>query len=247
MPNPFDVGSAKLLEHIGFPALATTSSGFAATLGRLDQNTTRDELVAHVAAICEAVDIPLNVDAEQCFADRPGGVTETIEQLAQAGAAGVSLEDFDPVTNALIETAKATELVAEAAEACHRHGITLTARAENHLYGVADLDDTIARLQAYRAAGADVLYAPGPTDLTVIGRIVAEAGGPVNVLVLRGGPGVAELSAAGVRRISTGGGMAWAAYGGLVGAATELRDLGTTNYLDTAMPSSLRDAAFGVE
>lgn len=244
IPNPFDVGSARLLEHLGFEALATTSSGFAASLGRLDQDTTRAQLVAHVAAICAAVRIPVNVDAEHCFADQDGGVTETVELLAAAGASGISIEDFDPSTNSLVDVARSSELVAEAVEACHRHGITLTARAENHLYGVDDLDDTIARLRAYRAAGADVLYAPGPTSMSEIDRLVAEAGGPVNVLVRGGGPGVRELADAGVRRISTGGGLAWAAYGAFVTAATELRELGTTPYLDAALPSTVRDEAF---
>ena len=245
IPNPFDVGSGRLLEHLGFAALATTSSGFAASLGRLDQRTTRAELVAHVAAICAAVGIPVNVDAEHCFASDDGGVARTVELLAEAGASGISIEDFDPVRGGLVGLEESVDLVAEAAEACQRHGVLLTARAENHLHGVEDVDDTIGRLQAYRSAGADVFYAPGPTDLAVIRRIVDEAGGPVNVLVLRGGPGVRELADAGVRRVSTGGGMAWAAYGGLVAAATELRDHGTTGYLDTALSAAMRTGAFG--
>ncbi|MEZ5263452.1 MAG: isocitrate lyase/phosphoenolpyruvate mutase family protein [Acidimicrobiales bacterium] len=243
LPNPFDAGSARLLEHLGFAAIATTSSGFAASLGRLDQHTTRDELVAHTAAICAAVTIPVNVDAERCFADDEGGVARTVELLAEVGAAGISIEDYDPSAGRIVERARAVELVAEAAEVCHRFGITLTARAENHLYGVTDLDDTIGRLQAFRAAGADVLYAPGPTGLDDIARIVEAAGGPLNVLALRGTPAVAELAAVGVRRISTGGGLAWAAYGAVVAAATELRDAGTVGYLAAALPAAVRNEA----
>jgi 2-methylisocitrate lyase-like PEP mutase family enzyme len=245
LPNPWDVGSALLLERLGFDALATTSSGLAATLGRADQQVTRDELVAHVAALTAAVRIPVNVDAERGYAPDPAGVARTVELLADAGASGVSIEDFDPAAGAVEPVEVAAERIAAAAEACGRHGIVLTGRAENHLYGVGDLDDTITRLTAYRAAGAACVYAPGLTDLADIARVVAETGAPVNVLALRRGPSVAELAGAGVRRVSTGGALAWAAYGALVRAAGELRDAGTSTYLDDALGRDLRAAAFG--
>lgn len=243
LPNPWDAGSAKLLQHLGFDALATTSSGFAATLGRVDQQVTRDELVAHVAALTAAVELPLNVDAEHGYADDLDGVAETVERLAAAGAAGVSIEDHVP-GRGVIPTAEAAERVAAAAAVCDRHGIVLTGRAENHLYGHDDLDDTIARLQAYAEAGAGCVYAPGLTRLADVGRVVREVGAPVNVLALRGGPSVPELAGVGVRRVSTGGALAWAAYGALVAAAAELQAAGTSTYLDAALPPVLRAAAF---
>lgn len=244
LPNAWDVGSALLLEQVGFPAVATTSSGFAATLGRHDQQVTRDELVAHVAALTAAVRIPVAVDAERGYAADPTGVAATVELLAEAGASGVSIEDYHPATGSVDPVETAVERVAAAASVCDRYGIVLTGRAENHLYGVADLDDTIARLRAYHSAGAACVYAPGLTRLADIARVVAETRAPVNVLALRDTPPVPELAKAGVRRVSTGGGLAWAAYGALVTAARELRDVGTCGYLDTALPDSLRAAAF---
>ena len=191
MPNPWDVGSAKLLASMGFEALATTSAGLAWSLGKLDMQVTRDELVAHVAEIAEATPLPLNVDSERCFPDEPGGVAETVRLLADAGAAGCSIEDFDPATGEIEPLEVAAERVAIAAE--RPAPLVLTARAENHLHGVDDLDDTIARLVAYRDAGADVVYAPGLADLDAISRLVEEVGVPVNVLALPNGPTVAEL------------------------------------------------------
>ena len=245
LPNPWDVGSALLLEQLGFRALATTSSGFAATLGRGDQKVTRDELVAHVAALTAAVEVPVNVDAERGYASDPEGVARTVELLAEAGASGVSIEDYDPDAAAILPVEAAAERIAAAAAVCDRHGVVLTGRAENHLYGAGDLDDTIARLTAYRDAGATCVYAPGLTDVGEIARVVAETGAPVNVLAMRHGPSVADLAGAGVRRVSTGGALAWAAYGALVRAAEELRDAGTSNYLDGAVSGKLRAAAFG--
>jgi 2-methylisocitrate lyase-like PEP mutase family enzyme len=244
IPNPWDVPSALLLEHLGFPALATTSSGFAATLGRPDQHVTRDELVAHVATLTAAVRVPVSVDAERGYADDPAGVAETVGMLAGAGASGISIEDYDPVAGGIYPLEVATERIAAAAEACARYDVLLTGRAENHLYGAGGLDDTIARLTAYRDAGATCLYAPGLTDLDDIARVVREVGGPVNVLALPGGPSVPELASAGVRRVSTGGSLAWVAYGALVGAATELRDQGTSSYLERALPQAVRKEAF---
>ncbi|WP_229074181.1 isocitrate lyase/phosphoenolpyruvate mutase family protein [Actinoplanes sp. DH11] len=244
IPNPWDAGSARLLESYGFPALATTSSGLAASLGKLDQQVTRDELVAHVSAVTAAVRIPVNVDAERCFADSAEGIAETVDLLAQAGAAGISIEDYDPGTGRVETLEAGAERVAAAARAAARHGIVLTARAENFLYGHTDLDDTIARLRAYRAAGADVLYAPGLRERADIARVVAEAGGPVNVLAVSGGPSVPELAELGVRRVSLGGGLAWVAYGALRDAARELLDSGTTSFKARSLPEEDLERAF---
>jgi 2-methylisocitrate lyase-like PEP mutase family enzyme len=228
LPNPWDVGSARLLASLGFEALATTSSGFAASLGRLDQHVSRGELVAHVEAIANAVGIPLNVDSENCFPNEPGGVAETVRLLGAAGAAGCSIEDYDPVADSLVGVDVAAARVAEAAGAAD--GLVLTARAENYLHGHPDLDDTIARLVAYRDAGADVVYAPGLRDLGEIARVVEEVGVPVNVLLLPNGPTTAELESVGVRRASTGGLLAAAAYGALLAAGRELLREGTSTY-----------------
>ncbi|GIF04337.1 isocitrate lyase/PEP mutase family protein [Actinoplanes siamensis] len=245
LPNPWDAGSARLLASLGFAALATTSSGFAATLGKPDQHVTRDELVAHVAALTAAVDVPLNVDAERCFAETAAGIGETVDLLAEAGAAGISIEDYDPVTGRLETLETGAERVAAAARACARHGIVLTARAENHLYGRDDLDDTITRLRAYREAGADVVYAPGLRAPADLGRVVAEVPAPVNVLAVGGAPAVPELAALGVRRISTGGALAWAAYGAMRDAARELLTAGTTTFRDRALRDDEIETAFG--
>lgn len=242
MPNPWDVGSARLLASMGFGALATTSSGHAASLGRADQSVTRDEMLRHVEELTAAVGVPLNVDAERCFADDPAGVAETVNLIARAGAAGCSIEDYDPVRRRIDPLDVAVERVAAAADAARANGVVLTARAENYLYGKRDLDDTILRLCAYRDAGAEVLYAPGIADRDEIGRLVERVGAPVNVLVLRGGPVVAELAAIGVRRVSTGGGLARAAFGALVAAARELQTTGASTYLETAISGEELDA-----
>ena len=212
MPNPWDVGSAKLLASMGFEALATTSAGLAWSLGKLDMQVTREELVAHVAQLTAATELPLNVDSERCFPDEPGGVAETVRLLADAGAAGCSIEDYDPATDAIDPIEAAAERVAIAADAAP---LVLTARAENHLHGIDDLDDTIARLVAYGDAGADVVYAPGLADLGSITRVVEAVGIPVNMLALSNGPSVSALGSAGVRRVSTGGALAKVAYGAL--------------------------------
>jgi len=246
MPNPWDVGSARLLAACGFEALATTSAGFAWALGRHDQTVTRDELVAHVAELAAATDLPLNVDSERCYPDDPGGVAETVALLAGAGAAGFSIEDYDPVANAMDEVRIAAERVAVAAEATRRlaEPMLLTARAENHIRGVDDLDDTIARLLAYRDAGADALYAPGLTDIEQIAAVAAAVAIPLNVLVLPGGPTVAELAAVGVRRVSTGSLLAGAAYGALVEAARVLLTDGTAPPSSGHVPRETLRAAF---
>jgi 2-methylisocitrate lyase-like PEP mutase family enzyme len=232
MPNPWDVGSAHLLAGLGFPALATTSSGHAASLGRRDRQVTRDELVAHAAALAEAVDVPLNVDAERCFAGTPAGVAETVGLLAGTRAAGLSIEDYDPEAGAGAGAVEPLEVaaarVAAAAEVARAEGLVLTARAENHLFGAGDLDDTIARLQAYRDAGAEVVYAPGLTDLADIARLVKAVEVPVNVLAVPGAPPIPELASVGVRRISTGGALARLAYGAARSAAQDLLDAAAT-------------------
>jgi 2-methylisocitrate lyase-like PEP mutase family enzyme len=242
MPNPWDIGSAKLLASLGFKALATTSSGHAASLGRTDQHVTRDELLAHVAAITNAVDVPINVDAERCFADTLDGVAETVGLLAEAGSAGCSIEDYDPAAGAIEDFGQAVDRVRAAAESAHRHGVMLTARAENHLYRANDLDDTIRRLTAYRDAGADVLYAPGLIDLDEIRRVVTETGAPINVLALPRGPSTKDLAEAGVRRVSTGGSLAWAAYGAMVRGALELLEQGTSTYASNGLTRKYLDA-----
>jgi len=222
MPNPWDIGSARILADLGFPALATTSHGHAASLGKRDQQVTRDELVAHATALAAAVDVPLNLDAERCFADTPAGVAETVGLLAETGAAGLSIEDYDPVAGAVEPLEAAAARVAAAAEVARAEGMVLTARAENHLYGAGDLDDTIARLRAYRDAGAEVVYAPALTDIADIARLVEAVAVPVNVLALPGAPTVPELAAVGVRRVSTGGALTQVAYGALREAARAL-------------------------
>ena len=243
MPNAWDVGSARLLAALGFEAVATTSSGHAASLGRPDQHVTRDELLAHVEALGAAITVPLSVDAERCFGDDPFGVGHTVGLIAEAGAAGCSIEDYDPRRDAIDPADLAVERVGAAAEAARRHGMVLTARAENHLHGVDDLDDTIARLVAYREAGAEVVYAPGLVEEDAIRQLVERVQAPVNVLALRHGPPVPRLAALGVRRVSTGGGLARAAYGALLTAARELRSAGTSTYLDAAIPGAALDEA----
>lgn len=245
MPNPWDVGSARILVSVGFESLATTSSGYAASLGRRDQHVTRDELLAHVAALTSAVPVPLNVDTERGFADDATGVAETVRLVADAGAAGCSIEDYDPAANVIDPVEIAAERVAAAATEARRHGMMLTGRAENHLHGIDDLDDTIARLVAYRDAGADVVYAPGLAELDDIARVVTEVRRPVNVLALRGGPSVAELGSVGVRRVSVGGALAFAAYGALHRAASELLDAGTSDYTTGRLAPDAAAAAFG--
>jgi 2-methylisocitrate lyase-like PEP mutase family enzyme len=245
LPNPWDVGSARLLEAAGFEALATTSAGYAWSLGKLDGQVTRDELVAHVAAVSAATTIPLNVDSERLFPDDPGGVAETVRLLADAGAAGCSVEDWNP-EGRIDDVETAAARVAAAAEAAHAppEPMVLTGRADNHIHGVDDLDDTIARLVAYRDAGADCVYAPGLRDLDQIRAVVDAVGVPVNVLALPAGPSVAELEAAGVRRVSTGGALAGAAYGALVSAADELRTSGTSRYTEGNVSRAILEQAF---
>jgi 2-methylisocitrate lyase-like PEP mutase family enzyme len=235
MPNPWDVGSARLLAAAGFEALATTSAGFAWSLGKPDQSVTREELVAHVRALAAATPLPLNVDSERCYPDDPGGVAETVRLLGDAGAAGFSVEDYDPATGRIDDVEVAAERVATGAAAAQAlpEPLVLTGRAENHIRGVDDLDDTIRRLVAYRDAGADAVYAPGLTELEQIAAVVEAVGVPVNVLALPDAPTIPELESVGVRRVSTGSLLAAAAYDTLLAGAEELRTAGTSRYAES--------------
>ena len=250
IPNPWDAGSARVLEALGFKALATTSSGFAFTLGRLDGRTTLDEVCDHVEALDVATSLPVSADLENGFADHPAGVAETVQHAAGAGLAGCSVEDFtrDP-GDPIYETSLAAERIEAACEVATSGPIrmVLTARAENYLHGRPDLADTIARLQAYQEAGADVLYAPGLTDLADIRQVVTSVDRPVNVLALPGGPAISELAEAGVRRVSVGSAFAFAALGALVEAATELREQGTYGFgaLTAVGRAAVREAFAG--
>ena len=249
MPNPWDLGSAKLLESLGFEALATTSSGFAATLGRLDGSVTRDEALAHAAAMASAVGVPVSADLENCFAPDPEGVAATVTGAVAAGLAGCSVEDFtkDP-DDPIYEPVLARERVEAAAEAAHggMHRIVLTARCENFLHGRIDLADTIARLQAYQEAGADVLFAPGVWDLDDLRTVLGAVDRPVSVLVSPASPPVAALADLGVARISVGGSFAYVALSAVVDAAVELRDAGTTGFGERAAAGrAAARAAFG--
>lgn len=237
LPNPWDQGSARLLASLGFEALATTSSGFAATLGRLDGSVTREEAVAHAASIVEATDLPVSADLENAFADDPDGVAETVRLAIGAGLAGCSVEDYTGNEDAPIyDAGLAAERVAAAAAAAHGGPVpfVLTARAENYLHGRPDLADTIARLQAYQEAGADVLYAPRLSRLEDIRQVVASVDRPVNVLALPGAPSVSELASVGVSRVSVGGAFAFTALGAVVEAARELLDQGTYTFWERA-------------
>jgi 2-methylisocitrate lyase-like PEP mutase family enzyme len=237
MPNPWDRGSARLLESLGFEALATTSSGYAATLARLDGMVTRDEAIAHAAEIVDAVEVPVSADLENCFADDPAGVAETVRLAVDAGLAGCSVEDYSGnETDSIYDAGLAAERVAAAAEAAHSGPgrLVLTARAENHVHGRDDLADTISRLQSFQEAGADVLFAPGVRQLSDIRELISSVDLPVNVLALPGMPSVRELSEAGVKRISVGGAFAFAAYGAAATAGRELLTEGTYTYWETA-------------
>lgn len=222
LPNAWDVGSAVRLQRMGFPALATTSSGHALSLGREDQQVSFQELCEHVTALTAAVEVPVSVDAERLFADTPDGVAANVSTLAGLGAAGVSIEDHDPATGAIDPLAVATARVEAAADAAHARGVVLTARAENHLYDAGSFDDTLERLVAYRAAGADVVYAPGLVEAEWIAEVVRATMAPVNVLLMADTPSLERLADLGVRRVSTGGRLARLAYDAAFAAAAQL-------------------------
>jgi 2-methylisocitrate lyase-like PEP mutase family enzyme len=249
MPNPWDPGSAKLLASLGFEALATTSSGFAATLGRLDGSVTLDEVLAHAATLVDATDVPVSADFENAFADEPADVAHNVSLAKGTGLAGCSVEDFTRHTdNPIYDRELAAARVAAAVDAAHAGSVhfVITARAENHLHGVDDIADTIARLQAYQEAGADVLFAPGVVELDDVRQVITSVDRPVNVLPRPGGPTVAELAGVGVARISVGGSFAFAGLGAVVEAARELLDQGTYGYRErTVVGLKAARAAFG--
>jgi 2-methylisocitrate lyase-like PEP mutase family enzyme len=238
IPNPWDAGSAKVLAALGFPALASTSSGFAFTLGRADGGATLDEVVAHARALDRATALPVSVDLENGYGSRPQDAARAVERVAEAGAVGASIEDYDPA-GGIYPVAYAAERVAAAVDAARRldFPFTLTARAENHIRGNPDLDDTVERLRAFERAGADVLYAPGLADAAAIRTVCTAVSKPVNVLA-RPGLTTAEIAAAGARRISVGGALAWVAVDALVAAAERIRDDGDFSAL--AVPARTR-------
>lgn len=243
MPNPWDAGSARILSSLGFEALATTSAGFAFSKGKRDSsaNLGRDELLDNAAEIVGATELPVSADLEDGFGPEPETCAETIHMACKAGLVGGSIEDAtgDPA-NPIYEMSEAVERIQAAAEAAQGLPFLLTARAENFLWGRPDLDDTIKRLQAFSAAGAHVLYAPGLPDIEAIRTVCAAVDKPVNVVMgLMGNRySLAELSEAGVRRVSVGGSFARAALGGLMRAAKEVKTYGTFNYAAEAMPDS---------
>ncbi len=241
--NAWDAGSARVLAGLGFEALATSSGAMANTLGRLDGHVTRDEALAHAQAIAQATDVPVSADLERGFGDTPADVAETIRRAGAAGLAGGSIEDSSgDRAKPIYGMAHAAERIAAAAEVARAlpFPFVLTARAENFLHGRADLEDTIRRLQAFEAAGADVLFAPGLPDLAAVRAVCAALSRPVNFMV--GIPGrsftLAELQAAGVRRVSLATSLYRAAMAGLFEAAREIREQGTFGYVDRALPSA---------
>jgi len=248
LANAWDAGSAKLLAWLGFEALATTSSGSAASLGRPDYGVSRDEALAHCAALVVATELPVSADLENGFADDPAGVAETVRLAAEVGLAGCSIEDWSATQRRLYDADAAADRVAAAARAAHRGParMVLTARAENYLRGNPDIDDTIARLRAFQQAGADVLYAPALDSPEDVRRLLAAVELPVNVLARPGAPSVAELADLGVGRVSVGGSFALAAYAAAVSAARELLNDGTYRFceLSAAGAEAVR-AAFG--
>jgi 2-methylisocitrate lyase-like PEP mutase family enzyme len=237
IPNPWDAGSAKVLAGLGFKALASTSSGFAFTLGRPDGGATLDEVVEHTGVLDRATPLPVSVDLENGYGPAAQDVAEAIARVAGAGAVGASIEDYDG--REIYPLEQAAERVSAAAEAARRldFEFTLTARAENHIRGHPDLDDTIARLQAYERAGADVLYAPGLRSGAEVRAVCDAVSKPVNVLAHRG-LSLSEIAEAGGQRISVGGALAWVAVGALVDAAERIRDHGDFSVLDRQSPTS---------
>jgi 2-methylisocitrate lyase-like PEP mutase family enzyme len=240
MPNPWDAGTARMLTALGFEALATTSAGFAFSLGRRDSaaGLTRDEILANARAIVDATHLPVSADLEDGFGGEPATCAETIRLACAAGLVGGSIEDATGDSNdPIFGFGQAVERVAAASEAAHALPFVLTARAENFLHGRPDLDDTIRRLQAFAAAGADVVYAPGLPNLEAIRTVCASVDKPVNVLMGLKGPAftIDELQAAGVKRISVGGSFARAALGGFMRAAREVKERGTFTYAADAI------------
>ena len=250
IPNPFDIGSARILQHLGFEALATTSSGFAFTMGRRDYGVTRDEAIAHSKALVDATDIPISADLENGFGDDERTVAYTVRLAADAGLAGCSIEDStqreeDPIYGMELAVDRIRAAVA-AARGVGR-AFTLTARAENYLHGRRDLKDTIARLQAYQDAGADVLYAPGLTSIEDVRTLISEVDRPVNVLAGMQGTTftVADLASAGTKRISVGGALSRIALAAVVRAAREMSVHGTFTFVNEPITSREIGGMFG--
>ncbi len=248
IPNPYDAGTARLLAHLGFEALATTSAGFAFTRGRPDGGVTREETMEHARLIVDATDLPVSADLEGGFGDAPKETAETIKQAAQAGLVGGSIEDS---TGRKDDPIYAHELAVERVRAAVEMArslpfpFTLTARSENFLWGRPDLADTIRRLQAFQEAGADVLYAPGLKTREEITTLVRAVDRPINVLAgIPGTPDVAALTAIGVKRISVGGALARAALGSFLAAAREIKEKGTFGFTETAAPMREINAIF---
>ena len=242
IPNPWDAGTAKVLAGLGFKALATTSGGFAFTLGRSDGAVTLDEVAAHVAAVNEATDLPVSVDLENGYGPAPEDAVRAITRAADAGAVGGSIEDWDRDDEKLYELEPATERIAAAAEAAAAFDFpfTLTARAENFLRGNPDLNDTIARLRAFEEAGADVLYAPALLSAEEIKTVCDAVSKPVNVLAFSQlGLTFAEIADAGAQRVSVGSGLTWAATDGLIEAAERIIDKG--DFSGTATPGRVKE------
>jgi len=239
IPNPWDAGSARVLEALGFQALATTSSGLAFTLGRLDGTVTLAEVVEHVRVLDRATGLPISVDLENGYGPAPEDAASAVVEAAGAGAVGGSIEDFDR-GGQLYSFDHAVERVAAASQAVRRldFPFTLTARAENHIRGNPDLDDTIARLRAYERAGADVLYAPGLGSADEIRAVCQEVSTPVNVLA-HPGLTMSEIVEAGAQRVSVGGALTWVAAGAMASAAEAIRDSGDFSVL--ASPARVRE------
>ena len=249
LANAWDAGSAKALAFLGFRALATTSAGHAATLGRQDGLVTRDEAIAHAADLVDATDLPVNADLEDCFSDDPEQVAETVRLAAGVGVAGLSIEDWSRTRREIHDIGLARARVNAAAEAAHGGPmrVVLTGRAENYFRGAPDVADTIARLQAFQEAGADVLYAPGLVDADDVRRVVESVDRPVNVVARPGLPSVAELGRIGVRRVSVGGAFALVAFGAVATAARELLSSGTYGFLAQAGDADVLRGAFDAD
>ncbi|HEX5282799.1 MAG TPA: isocitrate lyase/phosphoenolpyruvate mutase family protein [Bryocella sp.] len=254
IPNPWDAGTARLLAHLGFDALATTSAGYAFSMGLKDSAVGREWMIAHVATVAEATDLPVSADLENGFGDAPEVAAETIRMAAAAGAVGGSIEDAtgrgdEPGHEPIYERAQAVERVRAAVEAARAlpFPFTLTARAENYLVGRPDLKDTIERLQAYQEAGADVLYAPGLRSKEDIAAVVRSVDRPVNVIMGLQGVAltVAELSAMGAKRISVGSALSRVALTAFLQAAREMREQGTFTFAENAVSYREMNALFG--
>ena len=248
MPNPWDVGSARVLEQLGFPALATTSAGLAWSLGRRDSSVSRNETIAHLRAIADAVDVPVNADFENGFATAPADVARNVKIATTTGIAGLSIEDSTgDQSDPLFEFSLAVERIGAARRAIDESGtsILLTARSEGFIVGRPDLDETIRRLTAYAEAGAECLYAPGLSTTQDVAAVVkAVAPKPVNVLVGSDFTTVAELADLGVRRISVGGALARTAWGSFLYAASEIAEHGTFARLSAGVPFPVLNRRF---